>query len=279
MKIILGKTAGPCFGVKNAVDKAYEELKEDETIYCLGELVHNDETTKELEKNGMIFVDNIEDAKGKVIIRAHGESKTTYESADKMGLDLIDLTCPKVSKIHEIADKYTQEGYFIIITGKTNHPEVIGIAGFCDKNYLIIENMEDLEKIKNLKQDKVLLISQTTFSKEKFERIANLIKSNNKFEEFEIINTICAATKLRQDETMEIAKQVDAMIIIGGKHSSNTTKLYDIAVKYCDTFFIETPNELKLDNIKKYEKIGVMAGASTPEKSIKKVIEMLQKIC
>ena len=280
MQIIVGKTAGPCFGVKNAVDKAKEELGKSEKLYCLGELVHNEEVTKELEQNGMIFVDKIEDATGKVIIRAHGEPESTYKKAKNLGIEIIDLTCPKVAKIHKIAREYTLNKYYIFITGKDNHPEVVGITGFCSNNYFVIEdelNVEKaIERYKASKYKKLLLISQTTFSLEKFENIAKIIKT--KIPEVEIINTICTATKLRQEETYEISKGVDAMIIIGGKHSSNTNKLHEIASKNCPTIFIERAEELNEKEIENCETIGVMAGASTPEKSIQKVIEILEKI-
>ena len=283
MNIMLGKTAGTCFGVENAINKATEELKKNNKLYCLGELVHNAQVTEELEKQGMIFISNVEQATGKVIIRAHGEPKETYIKAEKLGIQIIDLTCPKVLKIHKIVSTYTNNNYYIFITGKANHPEVIGIVGFCNKNYSVIESSENIEqsiqdfKKSNLK--KALLISQTTFSVEKFNKIKEELNKNFQKMELEVTNTICAATRLRQEETAEIAKKVEAMIIIGGKHSSNTNKLYEIANKYCrNIFFTETEKEIDVEKLKKYKTIGVMAGASTPEKSIKKVIDILEKI-
>lgn len=282
MKIILGKTAGFCFGVKNAVKRANEELIKNDKLFCLGELVHNEELTKELEKGGMTFINNISEAQGKVIIRAHGEPERTYAEAEKLGLEVIDLTCPKVARIHKIAKDYTINNYYIFITGKSNHPEIIGIAGFCNNNYSIIESYNDIddaiEKFKNSKYNKAILISQTTFSIEKFKDIQKEIIQKIGEGLLESINTICTATKLRQEETIELSKKVDAMIIIGGKHSSNTTKLYEIAKEYCPTYFVQTYDEIEIEEIKKYNTIGIMAGASTPDKSIKKVIDILEKI-
>ena len=265
MEIIVGKTAGTCFGVKNAIEKAEEELKKTPTIYCLGELVHNKEVTENLKKQGMCFIENIEEAKGKVIIRAHGEPKETYKKAKELGIQIIDLTCPKVLKIHQIAEQYTKDNYYIFLTGKESHPEVIGIVGSCNKNYSIINDIEEIEKsIKEFKKSelkKALLISQTTFSLEEFNKIKEELNKKLGDEKLEVINTICTATKMRQEETLEISKKVEAMIIIGGKHSSNTNKLYEIAKNNCEKiFFIETENEIDLEEIKKYKTVGVMAG-------------------
>lgn len=284
MKILLGKTAGVCFGVKRALDEANQALEENNKIYCLGELVHNKCITKKLQQEGMIFIDKIEDAKGKVIIRAHGEPEKTYKKAKELGLSIIDLTCPKVLKIHNIAKEYIEKGYYIFLTGASNHPEVIGIIGFCKDNYSIIENIENVEEavgiFKKSGLKKALLISQTTYSLEKFEVIEKELKKLINGNDLEAINTICLSTKQRQEETSKIAKEVQTMIIIGGKNSSNTTKLFDIANKYCkDVFFVETEKEIDAENFKKYETIGVMAGASTPMEIIEKVIEKLEELC
>lgn len=264
------------------MEKATEELNKGDKLYCLGELVHNEEITKELENKGMTFIENINEAKGKVIIRAHGEPQETYKQADKLGLEVIDLTCPKVARIHNIAKEFTSKNYYIFLTGKKNHPEVIGIAGFCSNNYYIIEDNNNIEEaVDNFKKsgyDKVLLISQTTFSTEKFSNIHKILLEKLNEYNLETINTICSATKQRQEETLAISKKAPAMVIIGGKHSSNTTKLYDIAKEHAVTFFIQTADELEIDKIKKYNLVGVMAGASTPYKSIKKVIDKLEKI-
>lgn len=184
--------------------------------------------------------------------------------------------------IHNIAKEYSKKNYFIFLVGKAEHPEVIGTISFCEKGHYIIEKIEDahkaVEKFKKSNNEKALIISQTTFSLEKFQDIAEKIKQLVP-ENIEIKNTICNATKQRQEETEQIAKQVDLMIIIGGKHSSNSNKLYEIAKKYCkNVLFIETEQEIDENTIKTKNKIGIMAGASTPEKSIQKVVEKISNI-
>lgn len=274
MEVIIGKTAGFCYGVERAVNGAKEELKNQKNIYCLGEIVHNKNVVEALEQDGIKFIDNIEEASGKTIIRAHGISKQVYDRAKELNIEIKDLTCPSVLKIHRIVEEYAKNGYFIILTGKENHPEVIGIAGFCGNNYRVIENTENLKEIvdviKNKNMQNILLISQTTFSSKKFDKIEeelkNIIGSNFNLE---VKKTICASTEIRQKETEEIAKQVDLMIIIGDKKSSNTNKLYDISCEFCkNVIFINGADELDLKITKNVDKIGIMAGASTPKEDI-----------
>lgn len=281
MEIIVGKTAGFCYGVKRAVEGAEKEV-EKEQVYCLGEIVHNKEVIRALQQKGIQFVDELEEAKGKTIIRAHGIPKETIEKAKKLGINLIDYTCPNVLKIHEIAKEYAKKGYYIFLLGSPNHPENIGTISYCGKNYQVVENEEEIEEaiqnFKNSKKDKLLIIEQTTYSLEKFERITEKIKVEiDKKVQLVIKNTICSATKLRQKETEEIAKKVDYMIIIGGKNSSNTKKLYEIAKRYCEnTICVENKEQLPIENVQKFFKIGIMAGASTPQKSIEEIINLIK---
>lgn len=284
MEIVVGKTAGFCYGVKRAIEGAEEELKKNINIYCLGEIVHNKQVIENLKQKGMIQIENIEDSNGKTIIRAHGIAKEVYEKANIKNIEVKDLTCPKVLKIHEIANKFQKKGFFIFLFGSKTHPENIGTISYCGNNYYIINNLEEIEKgIEKLKEkniNKLAIISQTTFSLEKFNKgidiIRELLKETNI--EIEIKNTICNATETRQKETDEISKNVDLMIIIGGKNSSNTQKLFEIAQKNCKhSICIETKDELDEDKIKEYNKIGIMAGASTPNESIIDVIEKIKK--
>ena len=285
MKIIIGKTAGFCYGVKNAVEKSIEELKKDGDVCCLGEIVHNKKVVKELEEMGMQFIDNLDEntEKKNTIIRAHGVSKKIYEDADKNNIKLIDLTCPNVLKIHKIVSDYRQKDYYIFLIGTKLHPETIGTAGFCGKYFSIIEEKEDIKtSIENLKKSKkknLLIVVQTTFSIEKFTNLTNIIKKDLKkdIETVEIVNTICNATKARQEETAQISRQVEYMIIIGGKNSSNTKKLYEIAKENCeDTICIESYKEIEKSTIKDKNIIGIMAGASTPQSSIDEVINLVK---
>lgn len=286
MEIIVGKTAGFCYGVKRAIDGVKEESK-DNNLFCIGEIVHNRQVIEDLQKKGVNFIDDINkvhNKKSKVAIRAHGVKKEVYEIANKNKIDIIDYTCPNVLRIHEIAKEYAEKGFYIILCGKKEHPENIGTISYCGKNYSVIQDekelKEALEKFKSTKIKKLLIISQTTFSLKKFSLIEQVIKEELKDEKNIIIkNTICRATELRQKETEELSKKVDFMIVIGGKNSSNTIKLYEIANKYCEnSICIETADELQIEKISEYKKIGVMAGASTPKESIDNVIEKLEKV-
>ena len=286
MEIIIGKTAGFCFGVSNAVNKTEELLKTNRNIFCLGELVHNKQVTDDLTSKGLTIINNIDEAKENIIIRAHGVPKEIYQKAEKLKLNINDLTCPKVLKIHKLAKEYSNNGYYIFLIGQSNHPETVGTISYCGENSDIIEDIEEIEiklnKFYNSGVKKLLILSQTTYSLEKFENMIETIKK--KIEDtninIEIINTICNATKLRQEETKKIAKDVELMIIIGGKHSSNTNKLYQIANKHCNKcILIETEQELNIEDIKKITKIGIMAGASTPKKSIEAVVEKIKQMC
>lgn len=283
MEIIVGKTAGFCYGVKNAVEKSIEELQKGKQLCCLGEIVHNKQVVKSLETQGMQFIDNLEEniEKKKTIIRAHGISKKVYDDAKKNGIDLLDLTCPMVLKIHKIVEEYESIGYYIFVLGAKTHPETIGTVGFCGKNFSVIENEFDIDTaIENFQKsgmNRLAIVVQTTFSLEKFNTISKTIKLKNICPNTEIINTICSATKMRQEETEELSKKVEFMIIIGGKNSSNTKKLFEISNKNCaNTICIETFRDLEIDEIKKYKRIGIMAGASTPQESIQDVVNLLE---
>ncbi len=284
MEIIVGKTAGFCYGVKRAVEGAIEETENKEEVYCLGEIVHNKEVVKKLKQKGIKQIEKIEEATGKTIIRAHGIAKEIYEKAKEMNIEIKDLTCPKVLQIHKIAEDFQKEGYYIFLFGSKNHPENIGTISYCGNKYYVIEDLERLpEALKKLEESqvkKLAVIAQTTYNLEKFETGTKEIERllEDKGIKIDIVNTICHATESRQKETEEISKNVDFMIIIGGKNSSNTQKLYEIAKKYCrEAVCIETKEELeKIElDFSKYNKIGIMAGASTPKESIVDVKELL----
>lgn len=283
MEIIVGKNAGFCYGVQRAVDGAKQELANyGKNTYCLGEIVHNKEVIKMLENQGMHFIDDINQANGVTLIRAHGIPKGIYQKAQDLNICLKDYTCPKVLNIHNIAEEYANKGYFIILTGSKTHPENIGTISYCGNYYYVIENEEEavlaIEAFKTSKIDKLLILSQTTYSMEKFNKVVDIIKKNVSSEkELVIKNTICSATKVRQLETEELSQQVDKMIIIGGKNSSNTKKLFEISQKYCEnSYCIENDKELNLEWFDLDDRIGIMAGASTPQESIYLVIEKLK---
>lgn len=287
MEIIIGKTAGFCYGVKRAVDGAIEESKKNKKTYCLGELVHNKEVIEDLKNKGIEIIEDINevnDKNAKVILRAHGVEKNIYEKAKINNLELVDYTCSNVLKIHKIAEEYANKGYYIILAGAEKHPEVIGIKSYCGKNFSLIEKEDDvhkaIEKFENSQIEKLLIISQTTYSVAKFENITKIIKEKiSENVELVIKNTICLATETRQKETEKLSKQVELMIIIGGKNSSNTKKLYEIAKQNChNSISVENGKEaeetLKNMDLSTIEKVGIMAGASTPKESIDEVIKV-----
>ena len=287
MEIIVGKNAGFCYGVRRAVDGAIEELNNAgrfQKIYCLGEIVHNKDVVKSLEDKGMKFIEDISESNGLTIIRAHGVPKEVYEKTNELNIEIRDYTCPKVLKIHEIAEEYSKKGYYIFLTGSKVHPENIGTMSYCGNNYFVIENKDMIDDAINQfnksKIKKLLLISQTTFSMEKFDIIKNIILDNiDNDVEFVIKNTICAATRIRQEEVAQVAKNVNKMIIIGGKNSSNTKKLFEIASEVCkDSICIENAKELDCGFFSRNDKIGIMAGASTPQESIDEVVTKLTEM-
>ena len=296
MKLIIGKTSGFCMGVKRAVDEATKEVEknEGEVTYCLGELVHNPQVIQNLEQKGLKIIrqlSEIPNPKGKkVIFRAHGVTKQVYEQAEQLGLVILDFSCPKVLAIHEIAKQYVKKGVPIFLIGEKEHPEVIGTASFCGENSLVIQNEEELqEAIQKVKGEinELLIIVQTTFNLQRFNQFVEVMKQHLQDVTIEVKNTICDATRLRQDETSQLSKNVDCMIVIGGKKSSNSNKLYQIAKENCEsTFFIENVKELEnmMQNegktevdFRKYDTIGMMAGASTPEQSVQEVVCFLEK--
>lgn len=293
MEIIIGKTAGFCYGVTNAVSKTKKlvENSNNEIIYCLGELVHNRQVVEALKQNGLKVVETPEEmisqakANSQVVIRAHGISPKVKQLLQDNSYRIMDFTCPNVLAIHQIAETYEKQDYYILITGKKEHPEVIGIVGCCENSVAVIEEqdqiIEAIHSFKNSGKNKILLISQTTFSLEKFQKIAEeverIVKEQGK--DLVIKNTICPATKQRQEETAKLAKQVDYMIIIGGKNSSNTKKLYDIAKEHCkNTISIETAEDIDLQQFRGVQTVGIMAGASTPRTSIEEVEAKLRGI-
>ena len=289
MEIIVGKTAGFCYGVKRAVDGSIEELKsnDNKTIYCLGEIVHNKQVVKGLKEKGINFIEDINEVKYEnsiVIIRAHGIDKKVYDLAKNKNIQLVDYTCPNVLRIHKIAEEYKEKGYFIFLTGSKEHPEIIGIMSHCGQSFKVIKDEEDLkvaiEEFKKTNMNKLLLISQTTYSMKKFEDIRKILeKEISKNVDLVIKNTICLATETRQKETKQLSAEVDKMLIIGGKNSSNTKKLYEIAQENCeDTICIETKDDLSGEDFNNVEEIGIMAGASTPQESIDEVVDFINNI-
>ena len=277
MKVELAKSAGFCFGVEKAVNTVYEEAKKnDDIVYTLGPIIHNEEVVKDMKKRGVEAV-AIEDLhslpKGTVIIRSHGVSKEIYNYVKESGHRVVDATCPFVKKIHAIVSVQSGKGKTVVIIGNPKHPEVEGIRGWGDQNTYAVENMDEFIKL-DLKKDKeIIIVAQTTFNHKKFQEIIDKILLLGY--DVRCFNTICNATQERQAEAKKIASNVDAMIVIGDKKSSNTGKLVEICQEECEnTVFIQTLEDLDHGALLSVDSVGITAGASTP----KHIIEEVQNI-
>lgn len=274
MEIIVAESAGFCFGVDRAVKSVYDNIGNN-PLYTYGPIIHNLQVVNELEEKGVKVVNNIEELlkleKGKVIIRSHGVEERIYNLIKENGFSIIDATCPYVKKIHGIVNDYSKKGDTIIITGDSTHPEVIGIKGWSTSETIIIENVEDAKKLDLPLDTPLCVVAQTTLNYLKYQEIIEIIK--DKGYHVDIKNTICRATRNRQEEAIDLSKRVDKMLVIGGKHSSNTRKLYQLCKNQCDnTYHIETIEDLELLVFSKNEIIGITAGASTPKNIIQEVI-------
>ena len=274
MEVILAKSSGFCFGVKRAVDKVYEQTEKGKRIYTYGPIIHNEEVVKDLEKKGVKVLESKEELKalseGSVVIRSHGVPKEIYDLIEEKGLECIDATCPFVKRIHNIVQKESEEGRRIIIVGNNGHPEVEGIKGWSKTTAVVIESQEEAENFKAKEDEKLCIVSQTTFNYKKFKELVEIFQKKG----YDIIvaNTICNATEERQKEASELAAKVDAMIVIGGTHSSNTRKLYELCKSECEnTYYIQTLENLQLELPNSVELVGITAGASTPNKIIEEV--------
>ena len=274
MEVLLAKSAGFCFGVKRAVDKVYELTRTGRRIYTFGPIIHNEEVVGDLEKKGVsVIADETELAQiqeGVVVIRSHGVAKSVYDQIERQGLECVDATCPFIKRIHKIVERESAAGKQILIIGNAGHPEVEGIMGWSNTPALVAETKEEIEKIACDPEKPVCIVSQTTFNYNKFQELVEIFKKRGY--DISVVNTICNATEERQTEAKQIAAKVDAMIIIGGKHSSNTRKLYEICSRECaNTYFIQTLDDLHLELPKSVRLVGITAGASTPNKIIEEV--------
>lgn len=281
MELILAKTAGFCFGVKRAVETVYQEVEREHPVYTYGPIIHNEEVVKDLERRGVQVIHSKEELQkltsGTIVIRSHGVEKEVYDIIERQGLHLVDATCPFVLKIHNIVREESEKGNRIVIIGNNEHPEVEGIKGWCSNTPYVVESKEDIEIIKPEQGEKLVIVSQTTFNNKKFQELVEII--SKKGYDSNACNTICNATEARQKETAQIAKEVDAMIVIGGKNSSNTQKLYDISKIECaNTYYIQTLVDLDLTAFESVSRVGITAGASTPNNIIKEVHDSMSEL-
>ena len=275
MSVTVAKTAGFCFGVERAVNQVYDQIKHGSgPIYTLGPIIHNEGVVRDLEKKGVKVLNSANEisalTEGTVIIRSHGVGKRIYDMLKAQGVQIVDATCPFVKKIHRIVQEQNLQGRRVIIIGDETHPEVEGIKGWGDARTMVVKNEEQMEKLPSFTGEKLCIVSQTTFNYNKFKDLVE--KFEKKGYDILVLNTICNATQERQVEAERIASQVDAMIVIGGKNSSNTRKLYEICQKECkDTYYIQTLDDLNPESVNSVRSVGITAGASTPKKIIEEV--------
>ncbi len=274
MEVILDKYAGFCFGVQKAVEGVYDLIGKKDNLYTFGPVIHNESVVNDLESKGVGVINSVEELKdingACVVIRAHGVSRSVYEAMDENNIDCIDLTCPFVKRIHRIVSQKFEEGNQIVVVGNASHPEVIGIRGWVDGPSYAVENADDARNLSINKDIPVFIVAQTTFNTNKFKELVEIIK--NKGYNVNVVDTICNATKERQESAGEIAQQADVMLVIGGKNSSNTQKLFDICAKHCpSTYHIQGVEDLNFDLPKAASLVGITAGASTPNNIIEEV--------
>lgn len=280
MKVKVAETAGFCFGVQRAVDRVYDLIGSDAApIYTLGPIIHNEEVVSDLEKKGVAVISEEDLATlkdGTVVIRSHGVGRKVYDKIKKYGLGYVDVTCPFVLKIHKIVERESARGAHIVIIGDPDHPEVQGICGWCQGPYTVIKNAEDAERFTISPEKEVCVVSQTTFNYNKFQELVEIFEKK-RYDKV-VLNTICSATEERQMEARQIACEADTMIVIGGRHSSNTQKLYEICRKECEnTYYIQTLVDLDTKPFQCIGCVGITAGASTPNNIIEEVHTICQK--
>ena len=277
MNVELAKTAGFCFGVKRAVDTVYQQIEQyrGEKIFTYGPIIHNEEVIKDLRSHGVEVLNDEEELKTAdadvVVMRSHGVAKYIYDILEERGITCVDATCPFVKKIHKIVAEKSAEGSYIVIVGNGEHPEVQGIRGWAGEQVTVVQTPEDAERFELPDKDqKVCIVAQTTFNYNKFKELVEII--SKKRYDIVVLNTICNATKERQTEARQIAARVDAMVVIGDKRSSNTQKLFEICKEEClNTYYIQTLDDLDINQLRSVESVGITAGASTPNKIIEEV--------
>ena len=275
MEVIVAKTAGFCFGVKRAVEQVYEQIeKAERPVYTFGPIIHNEQVVEDLAQKGVRVIDTEEELEAVrdaiVIIRSHGVGKHIYDLLERNGVTVVDATCPFVKKIHRIVQEQQAAGRRVIIVGNPDHPEVQGIRGWGDEGTLVVENADQIENLPVSTKDKLCVVAQTTFNYNKFQDLVE--KFEKKGYDILVLNTICNATQERQVEAKRIASEVDAMIVIGGRNSSKTQKLYEICRKECkNTYFIQTLGDFNPECVNSVRSVGITAGASTPNQIIEEV--------
>ena len=274
-KVTVAKSAGFCFGVDRAVKMVYNELESNTKVATLGPIIHNQDVVKDMNEKGARVVDSVEELcpDETVVIRSHGVGRAVYDEIEKKGCRMLDATCPFVAKIHKIVAEKSKEGYLILIAGDVNHPEIQGIIGHCEQNYYVFKDNVELKHVfrknENFFKKKLAFVAQTTYNIIEWEECLKVIPQDNP--DIVIFDTICSATDTRQSDAAELARNSDVMLVVGGRHSSNTVKLFEVCSRYCKTYHIENSDELSSLMLPYACKIGITAGASTPAYIIEEV--------
>ena len=274
MEVTLAKTAGFCFGVRRAVDKVYELADTEDKVYTYGPIIHNEEVVSDLEAKGVTVLHSLEELAtvkdGIVVIRSHGVPEKVYRLLEEKQIRYADATCPYVRKIHKLVEKHSAAGRRIVIIGNDHHPEVEGIKGWSKTEPFVISSVEEAQKFDLPEGTPICVVSQTTFNYNKFKDIVEIL-DKKRYDKL-VLNTICSATEERQTEAVALASRVDAMIVIGGRSSSNTQKLFEICRHACEnTYYIQTLVDLDIKPFQSFRHVGITAGASTPNKIIEEV--------
>lgn len=278
MNINIAKNSGFCFGVKNAIDKINILLDCNDKVYCIGDIIHNDFVNNKLKNKGLVILEDYDQiAKLKcenVVIRSHGIQKSIYEILEKNNNKILDLTCPYVKKIHKIVDEETKNNAPLIILGDQKHPEVIAIKSYAHNKVYILDNVENIDEIKEDKNTPIVLVSQTTQDKDKYKNIVDILTKI--FYNIKVYNTICKSTIDRQEEAYNLSKENDIIFVIGSKKSSNTKKLYNICSKNTESHLIEDKIDFDKNYINNKKNIGIIAGASTPDDLIEEIVSYVR---
>ena len=283
MEVTVAKSAGFCFGVKRAVDTVYREIESGEKpVYTFGPIIHNEQVVEDLENRGVQVIHSEDELEGlsggTVVIRSHGVSRDVCEKIEARGMKIVDATCPFVKKIHRIVDEEGRKGRHVVIIGSADHPEVQGIMGWASGPVTVVHTAEEAESFVPENGKPISIVAQTTFNYNKFKELVEILckkrYDNSVLNMGDILNTICNATEERQKEAQNIAGEVDTMLVIGGRHSSNTQKLFEICKEECgNTYYIQTPVDLDSEMFQCSSYVGITAGASTPNKIIEEVQE------
>ena len=278
MQVLLADEYGFCFGVERAVDMVEDALQEGETVRSLGPLIHNEQEMARLGNHGVTTIsDPVQIGRGETaVIRAHGVTPEVQKELEEKASKVVDATCPFVTRVQKLAARAAEQDRHVIVVGSPDHPEMIGVKGYAPNHAFVIRDETEVAALPRLR--KPLVVSQTTIKAKTFFDTAEAIKTKTD-DEVQVVNTICSATRDRQDAARALAGMVDAFYIIGGRHSSNSVKLLGVCKEQCErSFLIETEEEISPDDISGAERVGVTAGASTPEWLIEKVVKHLEAL-